>query len=77
MSSVLEVWYQHNYHAVDKLATSATMGSFAVVISLGFGLVVLGFLLLKARILTKRSETTLVIAVRFCILLVSKKNWVQ
>jgi len=38
---------------------SARKGSFTVDSSLGFGLAVLGFLLLKARILTKYSETTL------------------
>jgi len=36
----------------------ARMGSFTVDSSLDFGLVVLGFLILKARILTKYSEIT-------------------
>ena len=41
--------------------------------SLGFRLAVLGFLILKARILTKCSETTLLKAVCFCSLHVIKK----
>ena len=52
---------------------SARMGSFTINSSLGFGLAVLGFLILKARILTKCSETTLLKAVCFCILHVIKK----
>ena len=49
------------------------MGRFTTDSSLGFGLAVLGFLILKARILTKCSETTLLKAVCFCSLHVIKK----
>ena len=49
------------------------MGSYTIDSSLGFRLAVLGFVILKARILTKCSETTLLKAVCFCILHVIKK----
>jgi len=52
---------------------SARMGSFAIDSSLGFGLAVLRVLILKEKILTKCSKTTLLKAVCFCILHVIKK----